>query len=314
MHSYVVQGAAATEPLTVDEAKAFCRIDGTNAEPAPSALTVALLSPAAAGNVDNGVHRYRATFVTAAGETEAGTVSDPVTVADKTVNGKVRLTGIPLGGAAVTSRKLYRTIAGGSTYLLLATMADNTTTAYTDNIADSGLGAGAPATNTTADALITLLIASARAHVEQELGRWLITQTIDAYLDSFPCWDDQAIRLPPLQSITEIVYVDSAGDSQTLATSSYQVDSTSKPARIVPAHGTSWPSTREQLNAVRVRFVAGYGAAAAVPQCVKHWMALRIKSLYDNRDELVQSSSGALQIPRDYVDSLLDPERVYGLR
>jgi hypothetical protein len=69
-------------------------------------------------------------------------LSVAVTVADKTVNGKVSLTGIPLGGTAVTSRKLYRTAAGGSTYLLLATIADNTTTIYTDNTADSGARRG----------------------------------------------------------------------------------------------------------------------------------------------------------------------------
>jgi hypothetical protein len=40
-------------------------------------------------------------------------------------------------------------------------------------------------------------------------------------------------------------------------------------------------------NAVKVRFVAGYGAAAAVPACVKHWMALHVKAAWDNRDMLV---------------------------
>jgi hypothetical protein len=69
----------ATEPLTLDEAKAFCRLDGTNAEPKPPAITaVALAAPAAPGNVDNGAHRYLATFVTSIGETEAGVVSAAV--------------------------------------------------------------------------------------------------------------------------------------------------------------------------------------------------------------------------------------------
>jgi hypothetical protein len=107
-------------------------------------------------------------------------------VADKTVNGKVQLTGIPLGGSAVTSRKIYRTAAGGATYMLLATLADNTTTTYTDNTADSGLGAGAPAVNTTGDPLLTIFIASARQLAEQELRRYLVTQTVDLYLDGFP--------------------------------------------------------------------------------------------------------------------------------
>src|SRR6185312_4704952 len=99
----------ASEPITVDEVKRYCRIDGTNAEPAPGAIAgVALASPAAPGNVDNGAHRYLATFLTAVGETDAGVVSAPVTVADKTVNGQVQLSGIPVGGSAVTGRKIYR--------------------------------------------------------------------------------------------------------------------------------------------------------------------------------------------------------------
>ena len=40
---------------------------------------------------------------------------------------------------SVIARKIYRTKAGGSTYWLLATIADNTTTTYTDTAADASL-------------------------------------------------------------------------------------------------------------------------------------------------------------------------------
>lgn len=318
LNAITVYSAAATEPLTVAEVKQFCRLDGTNAEPAPGAITAALGSPAAAGNVDDGAHRYLATFVTADGETEAGEVSAAVTVADKTVNGKVALTAIPLGGSAVTSRKLYRTAAAGSTYLLLATIADNATTTYTDNIADASLGAGAPSANTTEDPTLVMLIAAARKHAEQHIGRYLVSQTLDATFDGFPTdytgWRDNpprhAILLPPLQSVTSITYVDTDGVSQTLATDQYLVDDASAPARIEPSYGNAWPSTREQANAVTVRFVAGYGAASAVPACIKQWMALRIKTLYDNRQQLTVGGGGMIEIPPDFIDSLLDSERV----
>lgn len=63
---------------------------------------------------------------------------------------QVALTAIPTGNAGiVTARKIYRTTAGGSTYKLLATLSDNTTVIYTDNIADGSLGANAPTSNTT---------------------------------------------------------------------------------------------------------------------------------------------------------------------
>lgn len=314
----VVVTPPATEPLTVAEVKAHCRIDGSNQEPAPGAIAAALVSPAAAGNVDNGAHRYLATFVTAAGETQAGDISEAVTVVDKAANGRVALTGIPIGGALVTARKLYRTIAGGSTYLLLATIANNTATIYTDNIADSSLGAEAPSVNTTDDPMISMLIASARAAAETELHRSLITQTLDAYFDRFPCPplryadlpSQHELRLPPLSSVTSITYIDTEGAQQTLAVDQYLVDAVSKPARVAPAYGVSWPSTRDQANAVVVRFVAGYGAAAAVPACIRNWMLMRIATLWENRQELVIGAGGLVQIPASFIDGLLDSERV----
>jgi len=315
----VVVTPPATEPLSISEVMAHARIDASSQEQPPGIITAALAATPIAGNVDNGAHRYLATFVTADGETQAGTISAAVTVADKTVNGKVELTAIPIGGALVTSRKLYRTAAGGSTYLLLATLANNTATTYTDNIADASLGAGAPSANTTADPLLNLLIASARAAAELELHRALVTQTLDAYFDSFPRYQNPAfsdlptrydIQLPPLQSVTSITYVDPDGATVVLAADQYLVDAKSQPARIAPAYGLSWPSTREQANAVIVRFVAGYGAAAAVPACVRNWMLVRIKTLWENRDQIVVGTNGLVQIPPAFIDGLLDSERV----
>lgn len=306
MGQLVVVTAPATEPLTLGELANHCRLDETNQEPAPSAPTAALAAVPVAGNVDNGAHRYLVTYVTADGETQAGVVSSAVTIADKTVNGQVAVSSIPLGGASVTARKLYRTAAGGTTYMLLATIADNTTTSYTDNIADSSLGAGAPMTNTTGDPMLNMLITAARQHVETYLKRKLITQTLDLYLDQFPCW---TINLPPLQSVTAITYFDSNGVEQTLASDQYLVDSTTQPARITPAFGLVWPVTQWRNNAVKVRFVAGYGAASAVPACVKNWMLIRIKTLWDQRDQLVKQL-GMPTFEPSFVDSLLDSEIV----
>ena len=100
--------APTVEPLSVAEARAHLRLDDSAGEPAPVAPTVALASPAVAGNVDNGAHRYLITAVTADGETESGAISASVTVADKTVNGKVELTAIPLGASGRRRRRRIR--------------------------------------------------------------------------------------------------------------------------------------------------------------------------------------------------------------
>lgn len=106
----------------------------------PSAPTVALAgSP---GNVDNGNHWYWVTYTTANGETELGNISSVLTVSDKTVNGQVNVT-IPVSAdPRVTGRKIYRNTANGISYVevyLLATINDNTTTLYVDNVADANM-------------------------------------------------------------------------------------------------------------------------------------------------------------------------------
>lgn len=184
--------------------------------------------------------------------------------------------------------------------------------------------------NDEEDALITALIVAARQAAEQELGRYLINQTLEQALDRFPgdysplapryaarCdyLDPYEIRLPPVQSVTSISYVDLTGALQVLAADQYAVDVRSRPARITPAYATFWPYAREQRNAVIIRFVAGYGEAEAVPECIKHWMKLRIKAAYDHRDVFALDPRAAFaQLPDTYINGLLDPERVLGWR
>ena len=111
----------------------------------PTAPTVAV--NATAGNL-NGAYYYRVSYVTALGETETGSVSAVVNPASQQVN----LSAIPTSSdTSVTARKIYRTTAGGSILLmkLVTTINDNTTTTYTDNIADGSLGVSEPRVNTT---------------------------------------------------------------------------------------------------------------------------------------------------------------------
>lgn len=105
--------------------------------------------PAGAGNVDIGSHVYAVAFTTAnGGETPAGPNSAAATTSAG--NQQVSLTAIPTGPASTTGRKIYRSKAGTTTPLfLVATLADNSTTTYTDNLADASLGAGPQTVNTT---------------------------------------------------------------------------------------------------------------------------------------------------------------------
>lgn len=133
--------------------------------------------------------------------------------------------------------------------------------------------------------LANLIIKSTRA-IERELDRQFITATWKLYLDEFP--DEIILRKLPVATITSIAYVDTAGSAQTLAATEYQSDLTSPdaPGRIRPAYGKVWPSTRaDTYNAVTVTFTAGYGAASAVPQTIKHAICIMVSHWYENREQ-----------------------------
>lgn len=159
---------------------------------------------------------------------------------------------------------------------------------------------------TADDALVTSLIPTSRRECENELDRALVTQTWKLLLDRFPS-EDETIYLPrpPLVSITHVKYIDSNGTLQTLATTEYTVDASKEPGRIVPAYGKSWPATRLVPNAVEVQFVAGYGAAAAVPDGIKSWIKIGVTTAYENREREAAASFSVLK----FVDGLLDPYR-----
>lgn len=89
-----------------------------------------------------GVYKYTMTYVTAGGEEVIGSYSQPITLLnDRT------LLNLPIGYASTTSRKIYRTMANGSSYFLVDTIADNTTLTYIDNIDDSSLTTPLPQIN-----------------------------------------------------------------------------------------------------------------------------------------------------------------------
>jgi len=62
---------------------------------------------------------------------------------------QVALSDIPIGQDAVTARNVYRTALGSAQPKLLTTIANNTTTTYTDATADASLGADAPTSDTS---------------------------------------------------------------------------------------------------------------------------------------------------------------------
>lgn len=108
----------------------------------------ALASPAAAGNVDDGVHLYAWVAKTALGNSVPGPTKS-VNVADKATNGKV-VVPVPTATGDITGWDLYRSEAGQTDLLKHPVHANVaiTVTSVTDDSADSALGAAAPTVDT----------------------------------------------------------------------------------------------------------------------------------------------------------------------
>lgn len=110
--------------------------------------------------------------------------------------------------------------------------------------------------DTTDDTLITRLIRAARSHAESFTWRQLITATYQ-----YTCKNLAGIMtLPrqPVQSVSSITYVDANGDTQTVSSDDYEVDTWGLVGAVYPAYGESWPSSRGQLNDVTITFKAGH--------------------------------------------------------
>jgi uncharacterized phiE125 gp8 family phage protein len=165
----------------------------------------------------------------------------------------------------------------------------------------------------TDDTAIAGLITTARKMAETYTLHALVTQTWELVLDGFPT-GGIVVPMPPLQSVTSIKYIDTDGDETTLSALLYAVDDDSIPGLITPAYGETWPTdVRDQVNAVRVRYVAGFGDEADVPQDIKTWIKMRVGTLYDNSQAVVVGQT-VTSIPRDFVDGLLDDYRYKALR
>jgi uncharacterized phiE125 gp8 family phage protein len=133
--------------------------------------------------------------------------------------------------------------------------------------------------DTSQDDLLNAYIVAARTHVEAVTGTKLVSQTVVMKAE---CWGD-LFHLPtgPIQSISSITYVDSAGDTQTLATSVYETRLDGIAPSIVLKYGQSWPSIRSG-SLITVTGVAGY---TSIPASIIHAVKLLVADWFAVRED-----------------------------
>jgi uncharacterized phiE125 gp8 family phage protein len=135
------------------------------------------------------------------------------------------------------------------------------------------------------------LIAAARGHAERVTERQFITAVYVLHLEAFP--EEIEIPKPPLQTIDAIKYIDPDGVEQTMTVDvDYQLVTGSEPARVRPAYGTVWPTTKAVADAITVEFTAGYGDAASdVPADIRLAMMILVAHWYRTREPIIEGHS-----------------------
>lgn len=153
---------------------------------------------------------------------------------------------------------------------------------------------------TADDTLIDGLIVAARNIAQGYTGRLLITQTVTEKRDDFTQFDSFPLRWGPVTSVTSVTYTDTAGNSQTLATTVYGTSLYDIPARLFLKSGQVWPDLYDQRDVVTVVYVAGYANAAAVPDELKAAMYMLIADMYENRTDYVKKMPTAAEYLMDH--------------
>lgn len=149
------------------------------------------------------------------------------------------------------------------------------------------------------DDLIRALIKSAVNQIDPGgggwLGRALRPQTWEQRSDGFPCamagypYRERQIyaielRYPPLISVDSVTYDDGDGVATALLEGTgYRVIGlgSKEKACVAPIYSGSWPSTRGDVESVRVRFTSGYGTSPdLLPAPIKQAVLLAIRDLW----------------------------------
>jgi uncharacterized phiE125 gp8 family phage protein len=154
-------------------------------------------------------------------------------------------------------------------------------------------------TSAAEDATIAQFVATASAYLDARdgiLGDALVTQTWRLSLDQ-PA--EVTLPIEPVQSIAAIKYLDPAGVEQTYSAADYRLSG----SRVELVDGASWPVVANRSNAFWIDFLAGYGAAEAVPETARMTALLMIGEMYKARE------MGAEQPTSDAFKMLLSASR-----
>jgi uncharacterized phiE125 gp8 family phage protein len=173
------------------------------------------------------------------------------------------------------------------------------------------------------DAMIMAMLGAAREWAEQFTGLSIALKTYELALDEFPADEDMELPHPPVVSIESVVYVttDSSGDyvDETISSTLYALDrhqTESGAGWLSPAADANWPAPSAVINAVKIRYRAGYQVpepdssaedADALPYAIRAALLVMVDHLYENRGAVGSKSPNEWPFA---AEALLRPLRV----
>ncbi len=157
------------------------------------------------------------------------------------------------------------------------------------------------------DALFTSWLTAARELIEEEASVRLVNSTWRMSLHDWPCEGVIEFPIGPVQSVSSLKYLAINGTLTTLvADTDYLTALGRRPPIVYPAPLAYWPGLASgRLDAVRVEFVAGFGAAASdVPEKAKAAILLTVGYWDANRGDAEDATKlglppGALRLIRN---------------
>lgn len=144
----------------------------------------------------------------------------------------------------------------------------------------------------TEDALILDKLGAAREYAESVTGLYLSPRTVEKTFDRFPHCRSLELDGGPVRSIESVEYIASDGTPTELGTGVYSLNDYVEPARLDLNFEQSWPPMRCGPNALKVRYVVGYGTVnhtppetLALPKDIEGALLLTMAHLLENKED-----------------------------
>lgn len=160
----------------------------------------------------------------------------------------------------------------------------------------------------TTDQYLEVLIKAATSHLEIITWRRFVSQQWRLYLDA---WPDDGILLPygAVSAVDLVRWLANDGVDHDLVSGTDYIPAVVGPEPMVMPVSSGWPDgDLFDVDSIRVEFTAGFGAAADVPDDIRHAIQLLAAHWYETREAVIVGTT-VRKVPFA-VDALVQPWKI----